>query len=518
MRLLNTRTWEMTEFISDEDIPAYIILSHTWGEGEVSLQQWEQHSADIIQSKGYQKIRQFGERAALDGWDWVWVDTCCIDKKSSAELTEAINSMFQWYTKAVECYVYLSDVTSLDKEHMTQQLRESRWFTRGWTLQELIAPRFVEFFNKDWRSIGSKKQLCDLLSSITGIDEHILKGGSLSDISIARKMSWASHRKTSRTEDVAYCLLGIFDVNLPLIYGEGRKAFRRLQEAIMSTTPDQSLFAWGHFVDNVSNAITEDQSLGRQPIAWKAPEERETLLGLFAESPADFEYSGEISPVTHGYVHHLNRRGAPSIVNGGVLLNLVIVKELAAIAYWDQVRVAQPYKLQLAVLLCRDGDTGSKLIGLPLHPWGDGYYSRTRELIHVNMFVSHFRFENKTRLRHVMPYRPFKLRDGDILLRLWSVCFESAGYERPITDSGPVWRMMWNDSVLRQEADAEGDEEIVFFYKMGPQDGIAITLRRLTKAKSPYGPLMIGASSVRMVHKKFYGLELSGVYSWVPSL
>jgi hypothetical protein len=382
---------------------------------------------------------------------------------------------------------------------MFQKLRESRWFTRGWTLQELIAPQTVEFFTADWVGIGPKKKLCGLLSSITKIDEHILKGGNLAEVSVARKMSWASHRKTSRLEDMAYCLLGIFDVNLPLIYGEGRKAFRRLQEAIMVTTPDQSLFAWGHFVQKAANTITEDQFLGHKPIAWKAPEDRVPLLGLLAESPADFSSSQDIQPVTHGFVHHLNRLGAPSIVNGGILLNLVIVKDLAAASYWDDIRVAQPDRLEVAVLLCRDGKSGSFLVGVPLHPWEDEYYSRTRELLRLDMFVSHFRFKQQTRLRHLMPHRPFRLQDGDIVLRQWLVGFESAGYERPITDSGPVWRSVARDKVLRQEEDAKGDEEIVFFYKISQRDGVAITIKRLTQTKYPRGPLMIGASSARLV-------------------
>jgi hypothetical protein len=141
-------------------------------------------------------------------------------------LAEAVNAMFRWYENATVCYVYLSDaIWCADAAIINERLHKCRWFTRGWTLQELIAPRNVEFYSTDWRKIATKDELYGLLSSITGIDEHILRGANLTEVSVTRRMSWASRRKTTQTEDISYCLLGIFDVNLPLIYGEGRKAF-----------------------------------------------------------------------------------------------------------------------------------------------------------------------------------------------------------------------------------------------------------------------------------------------------
>ncbi|RYP01527.1 hypothetical protein DL764_006193 [Monosporascus ibericus] len=169
---------------------------------------------------------------------------CCIDKASSAELTEAINSMFRWYRNAEICYAYLSDIPSAKRIH--QKLERSRWFTRGWTLQELIAPAEVVFYSMDWDHVGTKSELSASISSITKIDASFLDSKNLMSASVAQRMSWAAHRETSRPEDIAYCLLGIFDINMPLIYGEGMKAFQRLQEEIIESYPmDYSFFAWG---------------------------------------------------------------------------------------------------------------------------------------------------------------------------------------------------------------------------------------------------------------------------------
>jgi hypothetical protein len=171
-----------------------------------------------------------------------WIDSCCIDKSSSAELSEAINSMYKWYANAQVCYAYLSDV-DVD-QNLESALRLSQWFTRGWTLQELLAPRVVEFYDRNWIEIGTKQSLSWLLAEITGIGRGSLSGDKVHTC-IAKKMSWAARRETSRAEDSAYCLMGLFDVNMPLLYGEGaQKAFIRLQTEIMARTTDESIFAW----------------------------------------------------------------------------------------------------------------------------------------------------------------------------------------------------------------------------------------------------------------------------------
>ena len=150
----------------------------------------------------------------------------------------------------------------------TSKFRDSRWFKRGWTLQELLAPAVVIFLDQDWIELGTKLSLQEEVCHATGISTHHLHQPR--DASVAQKMSWASTRATTRSEDLAYCLLGVFDVNMPLLYGEGMKAFQRLQEEILKHSTDESLFAWANRGYNVS--------------------------GLLAESPQDFRHSGNIVP------------------------------------------------------------------------------------------------------------------------------------------------------------------------------------------------------------------------------
>ncbi|KAK3902002.1 heterokaryon incompatibility protein-domain-containing protein [Staphylotrichum tortipilum] len=259
MRLLNTTTLKLTEFT--RDVPPYAILSHTWGDEEVTFQEIglpERHK-----KKGFRKIRWCCQQAKRDTLEWAWVDTCCIDKTSSAELSEAINSMYNWYREAQVCYVYLEDVPDLDADldpgldsdaddeseaalRWDDRFRPARWFTRGWCLQELIAPGAVEFYSAGWREIGTKLSLCERISKITGIPSNVLldPDSALEGCCLAQRMSWASARKTSRVEDEAYCLLGIFGVHMPLLYGEGERAFYRLQEEIIRQTEDYSFLLW----------------------------------------------------------------------------------------------------------------------------------------------------------------------------------------------------------------------------------------------------------------------------------
>lgn len=223
------------------DLPAYAVLSHTWGADseEVSFQDIE---AGTGKSKaGYHKIQFCAEQATADGLRYFWVDTCCIDKKNAVELSEAINSMFRWYEKAARCYVYLPDVSianyagdpHLSRSTWEPAFRQSRWFTRGWTLQELIAPTVVEFFTLEGNRLGSKSSLGTLIHEITGIAEKVLAGGALSDFSVNERMSWAAQRNTKLEEDEIYSLLGLFDISMPLIYGEGKeRAAKRFEKEI----------------------------------------------------------------------------------------------------------------------------------------------------------------------------------------------------------------------------------------------------------------------------------------------
>ncbi|KAE8363616.1 hypothetical protein BDV27DRAFT_145991 [Aspergillus caelatus] len=299
MRLIHTERLQLEEFA--DEIPPYAVLSHRWGKEEVTFQ-------DILLSRnhgteGYRKVENICKVANQDGFEYAWIDTCCINKDSSAELSEAINSMFRWYESAERCYAYLRDVSLEDDQFdISTKVRNSEYFKRGWTLQELIAPSDVRFLANDWSEIGSRESWCTLIHSITSIDESILRGSAqLSDFSIARRMSWASGRKTTRVEDTAYCLMGIFHVNMPLLYGEGEKSFIRLQEEIMKESADQTLFAW-------EPRESSDRS----------------ATGLLARSPADFKHSGDIIPF-----YFSKKDSAPfSVTNRGIRLHLPLYHNL----------------------------------------------------------------------------------------------------------------------------------------------------------------------------------------------
>ncbi|CZR64901.1 related to vegetatible incompatibility protein HET-E-1 [Phialocephala subalpina] len=242
MRLLKHNTdgkFSLTEDFMENNTPEYAILSHTWGEGEVTFR-------DLIDGTGgskagYDKIQFCAQQAANDGLQYFWVDTCCIDKSSSAELQEAINSMFRWYQNAAKCYVYLSDVSTRKRKASDgfsdftwkPAFRASRWFRRGWTLQELLAPDSVEFFSRERERLGDKRTLEQQIHEITGIPTTALREKPLSQFDVDNRFLWAKNRQTTREEDKAYSLLGIFDIQMPLLYGEGRKkAFKRLLEEI----------------------------------------------------------------------------------------------------------------------------------------------------------------------------------------------------------------------------------------------------------------------------------------------
>jgi hypothetical protein len=249
MRLLELK--DNSEFSLTEDIvnntQPYAILSHTWGDNhdEVNFKDLTEGStkakARYKKKLGYKKILFCAEQAARDGLRYSWVDTCCIDKSNSAQLQEAINSMFRWYQSAAKCYAYLSDVSATKRKASDQfseytwesTFRSSKWFTRGWTLQELLAPGSVEFFSREGKRLGDKRTLEQQIHEITGIALLALRGSPLSQFDINERLSWAENRQTTREEDEAYSLLGIFDIQFPLLYGEGRdKALKRLREEI----------------------------------------------------------------------------------------------------------------------------------------------------------------------------------------------------------------------------------------------------------------------------------------------
>jgi len=283
MWLINTSTLKL-QFFADPESKRYAILSHTWGNEEVAFQEMNASEGPDRAKKGWKKIAKTCQLARNEhGLEYAWVDTCCIDKSSSAELSEAINSMFDWYKWSAVCFVFLEDVlfphpasaSALRRGTPEFQdfLRKARWFSRGWTLQELVASVHVIFYDATGANLGGKTSLADDLVQITNIDRAVLEDvRNLPMVPVARKMSWAASRQTTRVEDMAYCLLGMFDVNMPLLYGEGSRAFLRLQEEIARSGSDLSLLAWSH------------------PPTWQRFLTNK-ICGIFAPSPAEF-YNG----------------------------------------------------------------------------------------------------------------------------------------------------------------------------------------------------------------------------------
>ena len=325
MRLLHTPIFKLETFFNEE-LCSYVILLHTWGkeEEEISLQELQQEDIIILlksikseivdgkpfQSfqnikKGYLKIIGCALQAEKDGFEYIWCDTCCIDKTNSTELSKAISSMYLWY-KGRLCYAYLADFCytthreSVDEE---SAFTNSQWFSRGWTLQELIAPSNVVFFDKTWHLIGTKLGFKDSIAKKTGIDGKVLKGEDPALSSIAKRMSWASQRKTTRIEDLAYCLMGLFGVNRPLIYGEKHKAFLHLQVEIMRNSEDHSLFTWK------TQEIPSDSN-----------------CGLLASSPKVFAESRYINPVSHQNISEYMSQTPFSMTNRGVSISLSMLQ------------------------------------------------------------------------------------------------------------------------------------------------------------------------------------------------
>jgi hypothetical protein len=382
MRLINVETYQLEEFFGD-NVPPYGILSHTWGDDEVTFQDMQNDFSAAQNKLGFAKIQGCIEVCEKFSLEYCWVDTCCIDKSSSAELSEAINSMYQWYYESRSCFVYLDDVHKKQRniatgstERLTNQgfqelVRTAKWWTRGWTLQELIAPTWVVFYDADWRYLGTK-QICHKdISTITAIPESILLGADPGTASIAQRMSWASERHTTRREDMAYCLMGIFNVRMPLLYGEGMRAFTRLQEEIIKGSDDHSIFAW--------------KSL--EGSWW-------THRGLLARSPAEFVDSGIIDP-TH------TRLSEPfSMTNKGLRISLLCCDEnddqqefyalLDCKRREDETETLSDASLYAAVLLRRIWENSDQVIRVDPHKlvWKTLEIFAQRRAIYVRGFNS----------------------------------------------------------------------------------------------------------------------------------
>ncbi|KAI9639959.1 hypothetical protein NHQ30_011689 [Ciborinia camelliae] len=340
MRLINAKTLDLEEFYGNS-IPGYAILSHTWGlqKDEVSFQDWQFRKQESTKKPGFFKITATCKQALLNNLDYAWVDTMCIDKTSSAELSEAINSMFAWYRNAVVCYVYLSDVSNIDKRSFPEEkFRASRWFTRGWTLQELLAPAAVVFYSCEWVNLGTKSHLGVIISKITGIDHPYLNTPqNIKYASVAEKMYWASGRTTNRPEDIAYSLLGVFDITMPLLYGEGDRAFMRLQEEIIKVSPDHTIFCWS-WIDEVI------------PYDWGS---------VLAPFPSAFKFSKDFWPIPHKSPH--------SMTNTGLSI---------------EARIIEALRYYLVVLMvARTQDNGGTNVCIPVISYSPGSYARMRYMV-----------------------------------------------------------------------------------------------------------------------------------------
>ncbi|OIW33093.1 HET-domain-containing protein [Coniochaeta ligniaria NRRL 30616] len=358
MWLLDTTTLDLCEFIG-ENVPRYAILSHVWGSEEVSFADMKKakHREAAKKKLGFRKLEGCCAQASSDGYLWAWVDSCCIDKRSSAELSEAINSMFDWYAKSGRCYVYLADVASASS--VAQDFKSSRWFTRGWTLQELLAPTDIVFFAQDWVAIGQTKRhvlfglstvrvngqivrlpdVTNEVSAITNIPVWCMEQSETficGLASVAHRMYWASHRETTRPEDRVYSLMGLFNISMPILYGEGlKKAFARLQREIMSKSDDQSIFAW------YRSGTASD--------------------GLLAESPDDFRNSGL---VIRDNVPHL--RSPFSTTNIGLQITLPMISNT------NNVRRGKLHGARIQVLLwCTLAQHQGQAICLDLDYWSE---------------------------------------------------------------------------------------------------------------------------------------------------
>jgi hypothetical protein len=338
MWLLNTSTLKLRSFF--ENIPNYVILSHTWGEGEVAFEDIDQPHARSL--PGFNKILGCCRLAIRDGFEWAWIDTCCIDKRSSAELSEAINSMYNWYWQSSICYAYLSDV--MPGGEWEQELESSRWFTRGWTLQELLAPDVVEFYNEAWSMLGTKSKLLEVIARITRIERRfLLSRTTIQEATIATKLSWAALRKTTRVEDMTYCLLGLVQVNMPMLYGEGARAFFRLQLEIIKQNNEHSIFAW--------EPVQRD---------WQ-------MTAILAPSPRCFEHLARIRPTVSKKPVAATTH---EVTNNGLRITLPIL--------------SVGHDRCIALLDCED-EVGS-IIGIWLEKLGRGRYQRLAgsKLAHIS--------------------------------------------------------------------------------------------------------------------------------------
>lgn len=276
IRLINVQSLELESF--DRQPPRYAILSHRWNKDEIDHN--DINNAQATSHKpGWEKLKRFCELAQSLGYSHAWLDTCCIDKASTAELSRSIRSMYQWYAQSDTCIAYLGDIARGQHDFQC-----SKWFERGWTLQELIAPDRVDFYDSQWTLLGSRTDLMAAISERTRIPPAVLgKRLDIQECSVAQRMSWAAGRDTTEPEDRAYSLVGLFNVSCVVQYGEGEEnAFLSLQKEIIKEYSDESIFAW-RWPENIMQDSTDNLE----------------YHGMLASSPDWFEACGNLFPLQH---------------------------------------------------------------------------------------------------------------------------------------------------------------------------------------------------------------------------
>jgi hypothetical protein len=406
--------------------------------------------------------------------------------------------MFHWYQNATVCYVYLVDVlTCVDSSEIHDKIASSRWFTRGWTLQELLAPANIVFYSRDWKSLGTKSELLVVLSLTTGIEEDFLRGKELEYASISKRMSWAAKRNTSRVEDIAYCLFGIFAVNMPLIYGEGKKSFQRLQQELIKTYPyDQTLYAWGHVVDKPSCLVTNTEKLP----SWNESDAQRRLLGPLAISPRDFEFSGSFVPCPYvkDFYHNTTQRR----IRLPISLGLGVQFELPVFSYdsayhWSQVKTTQCRELRIAILFCLSTKNSDFHIGMPLQPCGNASWGRAPEIISKNIRFNIASFVDRTVMMHVEAEQPMLLENGDIILRRFEYSDDELMSPRRL-----ISKSVYLTHGTRVISETSCGQLVCFYFKLkkignNQLKGFGITVGRLPNETRLAGKLSVWVISIR---------------------
>lgn len=290
MRFLHTKTFVLHDFTGPPS--SYAVFFHAHGSDDIGFEDFSKPQM-LLCKDGFHRLWQACSRARNHGSEWLWSDAVCIDRGSSTALTEAFNSLARIYQHCIFSIIYLEDLPCSDcvGGGLEKRLAKCAWLRNVWVLPQLIFPKHSFIYDRDWAEIGTKASLARQLSLVTSIEQSVLiNPAALGEYSVAKRMSWASHLEASRPEDRSFALLGILGVHMPIVYGEGQKAFIRLQEEILRDTNDYSLFAW-------------------------RPEVPQEYRGLFAYSPAEFQHfdkgpngpfriKGEVQPISAGIIIH----------------------------------------------------------------------------------------------------------------------------------------------------------------------------------------------------------------------